>query len=1344
MQASKPHLPVGGHLKYFVNEWYKLTSDPNVIDTVKGMHINLDNIPHQKVPPRPLKLSPAEIAAADEQIRTLLKKRAIIPAKKGQKGEFLSTIFLREKKDKGHRTILNLKSFNKNVHYDHFHMETLQHILTLVTKNCFMAIFDLQDAYLVISIAGVHIKFLKFEWKGRVYMYVVMPFGLAEAPKKFTKLLKPILSRLRRLGIVIAIYIDDGWVRGNTFDECLHNVMLAVKLFSKLGFLLHKEKSVPVPSQQVSILGFDIDSVSMLITIGDEKTLNAIKLCREALRKNRITIRFLAKIIGTLISLLPACPWGRAHYRSLEIIKLEALTMNKWNWDAKCSIFGQAVKDLNWWIATLPNTAAPIKRNKLDMTLWTDSSDEGWGAHFGGMYAQGRFDCTQRQYHINTKEVIAVYYGIKVFRPYFTGNHLLLRCDNTTAIADVKSMGSTVSPLRDSFARLCWQELYEKDCWMSVNYIKSSDNFHADLASRWFNDRTEWALLKETFFELAMRFGCPSIDLFASRLNKKLNRYISWIPDPFCVEVDAFFYDWSEEYPFINPPFNLLNRCLDKCQQDEVQKALIVFPLWTTQHWFPQLLDMLISHIFLLPKHPPPPHLPALASRRGMFTTPQPAEFEPSSSNNIHESHDARRIPSHINYFISGGIRFRTQANYRGDCESWLKFCKERERNPYTPSLTDILEFLYYRAEKTKFKAVGPSFFQQTGSALKWVVNASHHPNLEHVYVKHFIQGYFNKNPPPPKPPKTTWDIQHVLDYWSKQPPNNKLDLLTLARKTATLVLLATCRRKTELLSLSVNHMYIFPQCLTFYIVDAPKAYTRSNPREHYRWLTLRQLDKTTDTKLCPVRVMTSYILKTKRIRNSDRVFITNTPPYEAIKPMTLNGWILTTMEKAGVDISQFTPYTTRHASASAALQRGLSLDEVLSLGCWSTPSTFIKHYNLPVIKNITARRPTDDTGPNLQEVITPARYIPSTNMGKRLKTVRANVLKQKARENVWKANSLLKQRIQKERTNTQATAQTEPEIDNTAEEKDDSPRTAETEMEIPAHNEETPQEQIAIIDMTPSPKLTHTSSPEQSDIEVDIVNSPEPERQNDAQLTDEQEMVMAFGSQKDILQINKGEFSLTCGKVNQYETRNLCSQPVDFLTPKQCVLKLKDAMHDLDYPDLPDMRKFKQALEKLKIPFQFNSARGEDRNIPMIDAKGTLWGFTKEVQTLTRPPAYNATNTVVTGKADRWTPGKPPFWGIRAFHDSVGMNTNIIIHPDLPNEQISGKPDIDLSKVTVVKINEANTTTTDKTNKHDQGGKHYFTPSNSKTKTHGTCNHYHTVQWPFGETTLTSSVSRR
>ena len=605
MQASKPHLPVGGRLKYFINEWYKLTSDPSILDTVKGMHINLDSIPRQKHPPPQLKLSAPEIAAANDQIQKLLTKKAIMHTKTGQKGEFVSNVFLRPKKDGGFRMILNLKKFNKSVHYDHFKMETLQHILTLVVPHCYMAIFDLQDAYLVVSIAGIHIKFLKFTWQGKTYMYIVMLFGLAEAPKKFTKLLKPELSKLRRMGITLAIYIDDGWVRAQTFAQCVQNMITTMKLFAKVGFLLHKEKSVPVPKQQVSILGYEVDSVTMLVTLGDDKTVNAISLCKDGLCGRPMPIRFLAKIIGTLISLFPACPMGRARYRSLEAIKIHALNVNKWNWDANCEIFGQAVKDLKWWIMILPHTAAPITRNSPNMTIYSDASNYGWGAQFGELRAQGKFDVEQQQFHINTKEVIAAYYAVKSFRPYFDGNHLLLRCDNTTAIANIRDMGTLLSPVRDDFCRMLWQQMYEKDCWLSINFVPGVDNCDADAASRIFNDRTEWSLPVPIFCTIAEKFGLPTIDLFASRLNRKVQRYVSWTPDPFCTEVDAFYYQWNDEFPYIYPPFNLLNRCTKKIIEDQVKRAIVIFPLWPTQHWFAPLLELAISHVFLLPEDPP-------------------------------------------------------------------------------------------------------------------------------------------------------------------------------------------------------------------------------------------------------------------------------------------------------------------------------------------------------------------------------------------------------------------------------------------------------------------------------------------------------------------------------------------------------------------------------------------------------------------------------------------------------------------------------------------------------------------------------------------------------------------
>ena len=264
---------------------------------------------------------------------------------------------------------------------------------------------------------------------------------------------------------------------------------------------------------------------------------------------------------------------------------------------------------------------------------------------------------------------------------------------------------------------------------------------------------------------------------------------------------------------------------------------------------------------------------------------------------------------------------------------------------------------------------------------MKWTVNSSHHHVLEHVLIRRFIQGYFNSHPPPPKPPRTTWDIQKVLDYWLQQPGNYELELSVLARKTVMLILLSTCRRKNELLSLSVKHMYNFPQCITFFLIDLPKAYCVYSPHEKYRWLSIRQFNDLTNAKLCPVRAITAYLLRTKKLRTTDRLFIRNTPPYTAIKPMTLNSWILRVMKDSGIDTSQYNAYSTRHASSSGAADRGVPIDDIMNLGGWASPSTFIKHYNLPILHNAltgnNTRAPQLRPNVNLQEIITPHRYIP-------------------------------------------------------------------------------------------------------------------------------------------------------------------------------------------------------------------------------------------------------------------------------------------------------------------------------------------------------------------------------
>ena len=85
----------------------------------------------------------------------------------------------------------------------------------------------------------------------------------------------------------------------------------------------------------------------------------------------------------------------------------------------------------------------------------------------------------------------------------------------------------------------------------------------------------------------------PTIDMFASRLNKQLERYVSWKPDPFAEEINSFSIPWSHELIYAFPPFSLMGRLIQKVQQDKAE-VLLVAPVWVTQNWYTALLHMLV------------------------------------------------------------------------------------------------------------------------------------------------------------------------------------------------------------------------------------------------------------------------------------------------------------------------------------------------------------------------------------------------------------------------------------------------------------------------------------------------------------------------------------------------------------------------------------------------------------------------------------------------------------------------------------------------------------------------------------------------------------------------------
>lgn len=583
-------------MQQFVPAWQDITDDPEVLDWVEHCHLEfIDDIsPVQEPDYKVIKFNDTESAIIDSEIVKLLNKGVIVESPHSQ-GEFVSSIFLRLKKNGvDYRMILNLKELNKFIVYRHFKMDSLKTVTDLMTQGCFMASVDIRDAYYTVPIATEHQKYLKFMWRDKLYQYTCLPNGLASAPRIFTKLLKPVFNVLRQKGYLSSSYIDDCYLQGASYGECYDNVQETVMLLRELGFPIHNEKSVLIPSQVLTFLGFVLNSITMTVQLTDSRKEKLKNACLTLVNREKCTVQNVAEVIGLIVSSLPGVEHGPLHYRSLERDKSNALRENKGNFGSSMTLSPSSRAELNWWITNVDTSHKLISHGEPELLIQTDASTHGWGGVRGEQRTGGRWNQQEAFHHINYLELLAVLLSLKALCGECANLHIRVQCDNTTAVCYINNMGGSKSPDCNSVTRQIWDYCIERNIWLSASHLPGCENTEADRESRHFNDRTEWKLESKIYHSITKRFGQPSIDLFASRLNKQCPVYASWRPDPDALFVDAFSANWSNFFFYAFPPFSLIGKCLEKIQANKAEGILVV-PLWTCQSWYPKLLRLLVA-----------------------------------------------------------------------------------------------------------------------------------------------------------------------------------------------------------------------------------------------------------------------------------------------------------------------------------------------------------------------------------------------------------------------------------------------------------------------------------------------------------------------------------------------------------------------------------------------------------------------------------------------------------------------------------------------------------------------------------------------------------------------------
>ena len=189
---------------------------------------------------------------------------------------------------------------------------------------------------------------------------------------------------------------------------------------------------------------------------------------------------------------------------------------------------------------------------------------------------------------------------LQTFCSDMTDTHVRLKLDNTTAVACINTMASTKPQLMSLTANL-WQWALNRKITLSAEHLPGSMNTIADHESR-ISDNTdgEWMLKRHLFNALCETFGHPEIDFFASRLNKQIECYVSWRPDPGAIAIDAFVQNWSDKYAYIFPPFRVIAPALQRLER-EGATVLIIVPMWIRQVWWTTALCLLAAEPIILP-----------------------------------------------------------------------------------------------------------------------------------------------------------------------------------------------------------------------------------------------------------------------------------------------------------------------------------------------------------------------------------------------------------------------------------------------------------------------------------------------------------------------------------------------------------------------------------------------------------------------------------------------------------------------------------------------------------------------------------------------------------------------
>ncbi len=421
----------------------------------------------QPVKSRPYRVSPGSQSLIDDHVAKLLLHGLIEPSNSAH----ASPVLLVTKKDgRSTRLAVDYRKLNSQTMKDSYPVPRADETLDAIGKPQWCSCIDLAQGFYQIPLEPKARDKTAFVTRRGHFQFLVMPFGLCNAPATFQRFMNDLMQGLHDTSL--QVYMDDIIVFSNSFEKHLHDLDQVFERLASADLRVKGSKCL-FAQAEVEFLGHIVGRN------GRKPNPNKIESIRKFPEpKDRKSVQSFLGLAGFYRDYIP--DFARVAKPLIELTK-KNVDFNITD-AARLSIDKLKEALTSAPVLTPPDFTRPF-------IVQTDASNVGLGAVLAQrdktdkeqvvQYASRTLNSAERGYSTTEKEALALVWALDKFRPYIERAEFTVQTDHNP-------LSSLQSVRADKFGRMGrWaMQLQSWLPWMTIEYKRGASNSNADALSR--------------------------------------------------------------------------------------------------------------------------------------------------------------------------------------------------------------------------------------------------------------------------------------------------------------------------------------------------------------------------------------------------------------------------------------------------------------------------------------------------------------------------------------------------------------------------------------------------------------------------------------------------------------------------------------------------------------------------------------------------------------------------------------------------------------------------------------------------------------------------------------------